>query len=73
MGWQTEQKKALMENVCRDFLEFLKNVTLEPKYLFNLHWVTGGESMENVTPSLLRNEVKRAGMKPILKSNCYPV
>lgn len=60
-----------MEEACRDFLEFLVNITSETKYLFNLPRVRGRESMENVTPNLLRNEVKRAAMKPISKSNCF--
>jgi len=61
----------LAEKVCGDFLEFLVNITSEPTYLFNVPRVREGESMENVTPNLLRNEVKRAAMKPIPQSNCY--
>lgn len=54
-----------------DFPEFLVNITSERKYLFNLPRVRERESKENGTPNLLRNEVKRASMKPISKSNCY--
>lgn len=69
IGQETDENKGLMEGVWGDFLQFLVNITSKSKYLFNLPRVRGWESMEDVTPNL-RNEVKRAAMKPTAKSNC---